>query len=151
MIAKPDGSDALCWQPSAAANVMCHAAPVSGSRFGKLCPAFSITLSSGKTQHALPPHDTLPAADTTSALLQSVHDLRVVWPPALQGRAAVGRDPGKLGHRVRRILLRGAGEPLRQRGLFGGAAQDDAGGDHAAGLLGLLAGLPEGADQLESP
>src|SRR3954470_9209018 len=53
-------------------------------------------------------------------------------------------------HRLRRILFRRAGEPLRQRGLFGGAAQDDAGGDHAARLLGLLARLLEGADQLES-
>src|SRR5882672_1549474 len=61
-----------------------------------------------------------------------------------------GVIPGELGDRIHRVLLRCAGEPLRQRRLFGGATQDHAGSDHAAGLLGVLAHLPQGADLLES-
>ena len=39
-----------------------------------------------------------------------------------------------LAHRLLRVLPRRAGQPLRQRGLFGGAAQDHPGGDHAVGV-----------------
>ena len=42
-----------------------------------------------------------------------------------------------------RILPGGAGQSLRQRGLFGGAAQDHAGGDHALRVRGLLDGLSQ--------
>src|SRR4029077_19150282 len=50
----------------------------------------------------------------------------------------------------RRILLRGAGQPLRQRRLFGRTTENHAGGDHAPGVRRVFAGLSEGADRLES-
>src|SRR3954470_14124072 len=52
--------------------------------------------------------------------------------------------------RLCRILAGGACQPLGQRGLFGGAAQDHAGGDHAGGVRRLLGALPEGAAGMES-
>jgi hypothetical protein len=53
-------------------------------------------------------------------------------------------------YRLRRILAGGAGQPLGQRGLFGGAAQDHTGGDHAGGVRRLLGALSEGAAGMES-
>src|SRR5437016_4299182 len=47
-------------------------------------------------------------------------------------------------------LAGGAGQPLGQRGVFGGAAQDHAGGDHAGGVRLLLGAVPEGATGMES-
>jgi uncharacterized protein (DUF486 family) len=57
-------------------------------------------------------------ADPAAVLLESVHDLRLVRPPQIQIRAALHGHLDQLGHCLRGILLRGAGEPVRQRGLF---------------------------------
>jgi putative drug/metabolite transporter DUF486 len=48
----------------------------------------------------------------------------LVWPPQVQIRSAGDGNSGELGHRLRGILLRGARQPDRQRGLFAGRAQD---------------------------
>src|SRR4051795_1214951 len=89
-------------------------------------------------------------ADPDAVRLQRLHDLCLVWPSEIQGEpAGAGRD-GELGDRLCRILAGGARQPLGQRGLFGGAAQDHAGGDHAGGVRRLLGALPEGAAGMES-
>jgi len=58
-----------------------------------------------KFKHAVPPDIALPAADPAAVLFQPVHDLRLVWPPALQGGSALGRDRDELGDRLRGILF----------------------------------------------
>jgi len=55
----------------------------------------------------------------------------------------------KLGARLRRILPGGSGQSVRQRRIFPGAAQDDAGGDHVDRVRRLLGGVSQGAADLE--
>src|SRR5262249_7126125 len=52
--------------------------------------------------------------------------------------------------RLRRILPRGAGQPLGQRGLHGAAAEDHAGGHHARRVRRILGLLPAAGAELES-
>src|SRR6478735_8753690 len=89
-------------------------------------------------------------ADPDAVCLQRLHDLCLVRPSEIQGELAAGGGAGELGDCLFRILAGGAGQPLGQRGLFGGAAQDHAGGDHAGGVRRLLGVVPEGAAGLES-
>ena len=56
----------------------------------------------------------------------------------------------QLGNCVLRILAGGAGEPLGQRGVFGGSAQDHAGSDHARCVRRFLGLVPEAAARLKS-
>src|SRR5258708_2952930 len=67
-------------------------------------------------------------AGIDAVCLQRVHDVRMVWPFEVQAELAAARGDGELGHRVLRILAGGAGQSLGQRGVYGSAAQDHAGG-----------------------
>src|SRR5262245_34905213 len=91
-----------------------------------------------RSLHALDLRFTLYAADHAPARFQPVHDARVVWPSALQTRAAHRRNRGELAHCIRGILRGGAGEPLGQRRLYDRATQDHSVGDHASRLRRLL-------------
>ena len=82
--------------------------------------------------------------------LQCLHDLRLVRPSEVQRELAAAHRPGELGHRVLRILAGGAGQSLRQRGVYGGAAQDPAGGDHADRVRRILGLVFEGTAGVES-
>src|SRR5690606_5586276 len=70
-----------------------------------------------------------------------LHDLRLVRSSEIRGQAAVDRGPDQLGHRLLRILAGRTRQPHRPSGLFGGRAEDHAGGDHPAGLRDLLGAL----------
>ena len=120
-----------------------------------------IELRNGVPHPTIEPHDILQedidahcfpdaAADPDAVRLQRLHDLCLVRPSEIQGEPAGAGRAGELGHRLRRILAGGAGQPLGQRGVFGGAAQDHAGGDHAGGVRLLLGALSEGAAGMES-
>ena len=89
-------------------------------------------------------------ADPDAVCLQRLHDLCLVRPPQFKDQFAAARHPGELGHCVLRILAGGAGQPLGQRGVFGGPTQDHAGGDHAGRVRRFLGAVSEGAAGLES-
>src|SRR6266850_5455676 len=89
-------------------------------------------------------------AGIDAVCLQCVHDVRMVWPFEVQAELAAARGDGELGHRVLRILAGGAGQSLGQRGVYGGAAQDHAGGDHTYRVCRILGFVFEGAIGVES-
>src|SRR4051794_40829070 len=81
---------------------------------------------------------------------QYLHDLCVVWASEIQAECAVAGDRGELGDCVRGVLFPGAGESdWQQSGVHRGAAEDHAGGDHAAGFLRVFGSLSEGAAEVE--
>src|SRR5258705_8679864 len=120
-----------------------------------------IELRNGVLRPTIEPHDILQedidahcfpdaAADPDAVRFQRLHDLCLVWPSEIQGEPAADGRAGELGDCLRRILAGGAGQPLGQRGVFGGAAQDHSGGDYAGGVRLLLGAVPEGAAGMES-
>src|SRR5262245_21034267 len=62
-----------------------------------------------RSLHALNAFLDLLAAYPAARRFQPVHDVRVVWAPALQAGPAHGGDRGELGDRLRRVLHGGAG------------------------------------------
>lgn len=89
-------------------------------------------------------------ADSAAVLLQRVHDVRLVRPAQISQHRTVDFNSRQLGHRAVRVLLRGAGQQDRPSGLFGGAAEDDAGSDHPGRVRGLLGDLSGRVLEMES-
>ncbi len=71
------------------------------------------------------------AAGGAADLLEYFHDVRLVRAFEIQGPAVAGGDSRELGDCVFRIPAAGAGESVGEFGLFAGAIEDHAGGDHA--------------------
>src|SRR5262249_17911736 len=69
----------------------------------------ALTPSLPGPSHALNAFLDLLAAYPSAPRFQPVHDVRVVWAPALQAGPAHGGDCGELGDRLHRVLHGGAG------------------------------------------
>ncbi len=78
-----------------------------------------------------------------------LYDDGLVWALEVQGVALVDGDWRELGDRLRGILFSGAGESDRALSVFGGAVEDDPGGDHAGGVLRVFRLVSEGAAEVE--
>ena len=83
--------------------------------------------------------------------LQRMHELWLVWAPALQKIAPRAGGTRLLGHGLLRITPRGGREPHRQRGAFHGPAQDRAGGHYPDRIRSVLNCFPRRAPVLELP
>src|SRR5262249_8480902 len=98
---------------------------------GKVCVdrPMGVGVKVSKPSAYRPFHDlhtslSLHAADPASARLQRLHDVRLVWPSALQGSAALRGHSRELGDRLHRILHGRASQSVGHRRLYDGPAQD---------------------------
>ena len=74
---------------------------------------------------------------------ECVHDLRLVWPSAIQGLFSLEGNSRKLAYRICRILFSGTGKPDRTLPVFRRAAQDNPRGDNACGICCIFPPVPE--------